>query len=82
MVHMGRTSKGPSQEWKKPEDLQPGEWTFVKQTASTEKSSEVTGAFYLKLSAGAQLSEQNLRYPVRSAGVQFGGSGKIRMPTW
>lgn len=82
MVHMGRTSKGPSEEFKKPEDLQPGEWTFVKQTAPTgqieraEKSSQVTGAFYLKLSSGAQLSEQNLRIPVRSAGVQFGGSGK------
>ncbi|MEQ8638942.1 right-handed parallel beta-helix repeat-containing protein [Gimesia maris] len=82
MVHMGRTSKGPSKDFKNPEDLQPGEWTFVKQTAPTgqteraEKSSQVTGAFYLKLSAGAQLSEQNLRVPVRSAGVQFGGSGK------
>lgn len=76
MVHMGRSSKGPSQEWKMPEDLQPGEWTFVKQTASTEQSSEITGAFYLKLASGAQLSEQNLRIPVRSAGVQFGGSGK------
>lgn len=82
MVHMGRTSKGPSKEFKQPEDLQPGEWTFVKQTKPagqtepTEKSSQVSGAFYLKLSSGAQLSEQNLRIPVRSAGVQFGGSGK------
>ncbi|QDT92565.1 hypothetical protein [Gimesia algae] len=82
MVHMGRTAKGPSKDFKKPEDLQPGEWTFVKQTAPAgqtepaEKSTRVTGAFYLKLSSGAQLSEQNLRVPVRSAGVQFGGSGK------
>ena len=30
MVHMGRTSKGPSQELKQPEELKAGEWTFVK----------------------------------------------------
>ncbi|WP_417385775.1 hypothetical protein [Gimesia sp.] len=82
MVHMGRTSKGPSKEFKQPDDLQPGEWTFVKkadptaQTVDAKQSSQVNGVFYLKLSSGAQLSEQNLRYPVRSAGVQFGGSGK------
>jgi len=75
MVHMGRSSKGPSKEFKKPDDLQPGEWTFVKQNEPSEKNSQISGAFYLKLAPGAQLSEQNLRIPVRSAGVQFGGSG-------
>ncbi|QDV17216.1 hypothetical protein Pan153_18510 [Gimesia panareensis] len=74
MVHMGRTSKGPSQEFKQPEDLQPGEWTFVKEGTTNVEPLRVKGAFYLKVSSGAQLSEQNIRVPVRSAGVQFGGS--------
>lgn len=74
MVHMGRTSKGPSQELKQPAELKAGEWTFVKAGPADEKSSQIKGAFYLKVSPGAQLSEQQIRVPVRSAGVQFGGS--------
>lgn len=76
MVHMGRTSKGPSQELKHPDELKPGEWTFVKEGTIDGKRPQMKGSFYLKVSAGAQLSEQNLRVPVRSAGVQFGGTGE------
>jgi hypothetical protein len=76
MVHMGRTSKGPSQELKHPDELKPGEWTFVKEATIEGKQPQMKGSFYLKVSAGSQLGEQNLRVPVRSAGVQFGGTGE------
>jgi hypothetical protein len=74
MQLMGRTSKGRSAALKKPEDLQPGEWTFVKDP-SREKppSKQVYGTFYIKLAAGQTLAGANISVPVRSAGVQFGG---------
>lgn len=58
MQHMGRTSKGRSAPLKKPEELQPGEWTFVKET-SREKppSRQIYGTFYLKLPAGQKLAD-------------------------
>lgn len=77
MIHMGRTSKGPSLALKKPEELQPGEWTFVKNTdRKMPKPSQISGTFYLKLPPGQNLREQNIRVPTRSAGVQFSNSGK------
>ncbi|QDT45079.1 hypothetical protein Pan241w_51970 [Gimesia alba] len=76
MVHMGRTSKGPSEPLKQPEALQPGEWTFVKNTdIKMPKPSQISGTFYLKLPPGQKLDEQNIRVPTRSAGVQFSNSG-------
>ncbi len=60
MQRMGRCSKGPSEPLKKPEDLQPGEWTFVR---------EEDDAFYLKLKPGQKLDEANIRYPKRSSAV-------------
>jgi hypothetical protein len=74
MNHMGRTSKGRSAPLKKPEELQPGEWTFVKDS-SREKppSKQIYGSFYLKLPAGQKLADAKIFAPVRSAGVQFGG---------
>ncbi len=74
MNHMGRTSKGRSAPLKKPDELQPGEWTFVKDP-SREKppSKQIYGTFYLKLPPGQQLADAAIRAPVRSAGVQFGG---------
>lgn len=71
MVHMGRTSKGPRAELKEPTDLKPGEWTFV-----VDSSREHAGAFYLRIAEGKTLVEQNVRVPVRSAGVQFSGMGE------
>ena len=74
MNHMGRTSKGRSAPLKKPEELQPGEWTFVKDT-SREKppSKQIYGSFYLKLPAGQKLADAHIFAPVRSAGVQMSG---------
>ncbi|MDI1315323.1 hypothetical protein [Prosthecobacter sp.] len=74
MNHMGRTSKGRSAPLKKPEELQPGEWTFVKDP-SREKppSRQIYGSFYLKLPAGQSLADAAIRAPMRSAGVQFSG---------
>ncbi|MEC5125834.1 DUF1565 domain-containing protein, partial [Verrucomicrobiales bacterium BCK34] len=60
MQRMNRCSKGPSEDLKKPEDLQPGEWTFVR---------EDDDAFYLKLEPGEKLDEANIRYPKRSSAV-------------
>tara|TARA_R110002111_G_scaffold262866_1_gene342058 strand:+ start:13401 stop:14957 length:1557 start_codon:yes stop_codon:yes gene_type:complete len=75
MVHMGRTSKGPSEPLKQPEALQPGEWTFVKNTdIILPKPLQISGTFYLKLPPGQKLGEQNIRIPTRSAGVQFSSS--------
>lgn len=74
MNHMGRTSKGRSAPLKKPEELQPGEWTFVKDP-SREKppSRQIYGSFYLKLPAGQKLADAQIFAPMRSAGVQFSG---------
>lgn len=71
---MGRTSKGRSAPFKKAEELQPGEWTFVKDP-SREKppSKQICGTFFLKLPAGQKLAEANIAAPMRSAGVQMSG---------
>lgn len=72
MNHMGRTSKGPSAPLKKPEDLQPGQWTFVEDlTRKQSNSQKIYGDFYIKLSPGQELAEENIFVPTRSAGVQF-----------
>ena len=74
MNHMGRTSKGRSAPLKKPEELQPGEWTFVKDPSrSKPPSQQIYGSFYLKLPAGQKLADAAIRAPMRSSGVQFGG---------
>jgi len=74
MQLMGRTSKGRSEPLKKPEDLLPGEWTFVKDP-SREKppSKQIYGTFFLKLAPGLALADAKIAVPVRSAGVQFSG---------
>lgn len=65
MKHMGRCSKGPSNELKEPTELKPGEWTYV----------EDEDAFYLKLESDQKLDEANIRYPARSSGVIYSRSG-------
>lgn len=74
MNHMGRTSKGTKAPLKKPEDLQPGQWTFVTDK-SREKpgSKQVFGTFYVKIPAGQKLAEAHIAAPMRSAGVQMSG---------
>ncbi|MEQ1860239.1 MAG: DUF1565 domain-containing protein [Chthoniobacteraceae bacterium] len=59
MNHMGRTAKGPSAPLKKPAELQPSEWTYVKDE----------DAFYIRLASGQKLDAANIRYPLRSSGV-------------
>jgi len=71
---MGIASKAKSKALKRPEDLQPGEWTFVKDPSREKPPSlQIYGTFFLKLAPGRSLVEENLFFPVRSAGVQFSG---------
>jgi len=65
MQRMNRCSKGPSEPLKKITDLQPGEWTYVKDE----------DAFYLKLKPGQDLDKANIRYPARSSSVIFASTG-------
>lgn len=75
MKHMGRTSKGASAKLKAPAELQPGEWTFIKDPErEPPRPGQIFGAFYLKLSPGQKLTDANIFVPTRSAGVQFSGS--------
>ncbi len=77
MNHMGRTSKGPAEPLKKPEELQPGEWTFVKDDARSRPGSlQIFGAFYVKLPPDQKLADARIFAPVRSAGVQFSGDNR------
>jgi hypothetical protein len=74
MNHMGRTSKGKSAPLKPVSDLQPGEWTFVKDPSrEIPPSKQIYGTFYVKLPPGQKLADAHIRAPVRSAGVQMAG---------
>ncbi|MBL9082896.1 MAG: right-handed parallel beta-helix repeat-containing protein [Planctomycetales bacterium] len=63
MQHMGRTSKGPSLPLKKPEELQPEEWTFI-----TDEN-----AFYVQIEPTKSPGDYVIEAPMRSAGVQISG---------
>ena len=63
MSHMGRCSKGTRAPFKKPGDLQPGEWTF----AAAEH------AFYVRIDPAQKLAEARIAAPIRANGVGFGG---------
>jgi hypothetical protein len=74
MQLMNRTSKGRSAPFKKPGELQPGEWTFVKDPAREKPSSkQIYGTFFVRLVPGTKLADAGIFVPVRSAGVQFSG---------
>lgn len=74
MNHMGRTAKGASAPLKKPEELQPEEWTFVKDPSRAKPPSlQIYGTFYLRLQPGQKLTDVSIAAPVRSAGVQMSG---------
>jgi acetyl esterase/lipase len=74
MQLMNRTSKGKSAPYKKPEELQPNEWTFIKGPPRADaKPQQTFGIFYIKLPPNQKLAEANIFMPVRSAGVQFSG---------
>jgi hypothetical protein len=73
---MGRVLKGKSEPFLKPAELIPGEWTFVgnhKQPKGGSDADKVQGSFFLKIKPGQTLKQANIRFPIRSAGVQFSG---------
>lgn len=76
MQHMGRTSKGPSAKLKDPQDLRPGEWTFVvaeREAEGDAKNAYADGAFYVKLDPAKRPTDYMIEYPARSSGVQVSG---------
>jgi hypothetical protein len=74
MNHMGRTSKGKKAPFMTPQELKPGEWTFVRDPARDKAgSTQIFGAFFIRLADGQKLADARIFIPVRSAGVQFSG---------
>ena len=76
MNRMGRVLKGRSDPFRKPAELKPGEWTFVGDHTKSEGGSDsdkAIGSFFIKIKPGQTLKQANIRYPVRSAGVQLSG---------
>ena len=81
MNHMGRTSKGPSKPLKKPEELAPGEWTYVPDEPLVRKSEggkpwdarKLAGAFYIKIDPEKTLADYRIEAPVRQNGVSLSG---------
>ena len=74
MNMMGRTSKGKKAPFKKLEDLQVGEWTFIEdKSRETPPSKQVFGTFYVKIPVGQKLADAHIAAPMRSAGVQLSG---------
>ena len=75
MNHMGRTSKGKKAAFMRPQDLKPGEWTFVRDAARDKAgSTQIFGSFFIRLADGQKLADARIFVPVRSAGVQFSGA--------
>jgi hypothetical protein len=73
---MGRVLKGKSEPFLEPEELKPGEWTFVGNHTKSQGGSDsdkARGSFFIKLNPGKTLKQANIRFPVRSAGVQLSG---------
>ena len=73
MNHMSRTSKGPSQPLRKPEELAPGEWTFVKEGNAPKGSKATPGAFYIRIDPRKKLADHRISAPLRSSGVALSG---------
>lgn len=78
MQRMGRASKGVIAPLKNPEDLQPGEWTFVEERASAAQpktgNPKRTGNFYVRVAPGKSLA--TVSAPVLSNGVGFVGTNR------
>lgn len=73
---MRRCSKGPSEPLKSPQELQPGEWTFVKdaERTKTARAGYIHGTFWLRLSPGQKLADSKIEFPLRTAGVLTRGT--------
>jgi hypothetical protein len=77
MNHMQRTSKGPSAPLKKPEELKPDEWTFVKDPSRMKPGGQlIFGAFYVQLAPGRKLAAARIAIPARSNGVALSGTNR------
>lgn len=75
MNHMGRTSKGKKAPYVKPQELKPGEWTFVRDYVREKAgSTQIFGSFFVRLADRQKLAAARIFVPVRSAGVQFSGA--------
>lgn len=72
---MGVASKATRAPFKKPSELKPGEWTFVRETEREEEGDgkRWKGTFYLKIDAGKSLADEQIFLPIRSAGVAMNG---------
>ncbi len=72
---MSRCSKGPSEPFKSPDTLKPGEWTFVKDTERTKaaRAGYIFGTFWLKLPPGQPIGDAKIEVPTRMAGVAMHG---------
>lgn len=74
---MRRVLKGKSEPFLKPDELKPGEWTFNGNHTKSKGGSDsdkARGSFFIKLKPGQTLKQGNIRFPVRSAGVQLSGN--------
>ncbi len=73
---MQRCSKGPSQPLKMPQELQPGEWTFIKDPDRTRaaRAGYIFGSFWIRLPPNISLPEAKIEVPVRTAGVLTRGT--------
>lgn len=63
---MDRSPKGNNQPFKQPDQLQSGEWTFIRQ-------SDQEPVFYLRIDPDTKLSDHNIEAPLRSNGVAIYG---------
>ena len=72
---MQRCSKGPSEPLKSSHELQPNEWTFVKdaERSKAARAGYIHGSFWLRLLPGQSLSRANIEIPFRPAGVMIRG---------
>lgn len=72
---MRRCSKGPSEPLKKPNELKPNEWTFVKDMDRTQtaRAGYIHGSFWLRLAPSQTLTAAKIEVPVRPAGVLMHG---------
>lgn len=79
MQLMNRSSKGPSQPLKQPDQLVPGEWTFVKDEVrspvfdKTKYGEQIYGDFFVRLAPGMPFADARISAPIRSSGVTLGG---------
>ncbi len=77
MNHMQRTSKGPHAPLKKPEELRPGEWTFVRDPSREKPGGQLLqGAFYVKIDPRQKLADARIAVPLRLNGVALSGTNR------